>query len=62
MRETLRDFCLRTGRTELLEQWDQERNPALTPDDVTYGSRIKIWWQCSKKHKWQAQVSSLHQW
>ncbi len=58
MRETLRDFCLRTGRTELLEQWDQERNPALTPDDVTYGSRIKIWWQCSKKHKWQAAVFS----
>ena len=42
----------------LLKQWDRERNGDLTPDDVTYGSRRKVWWRCEKGHSWQAQIKS----
>ena len=34
----------------LLAQWDRGQNGDLTPDDVTYGSRRKVWWRCEKGH------------
>lgn len=56
MRETLRDYCARTGREELLEQWDERRNIGLSPATVTYGSKHSVWWRCEKGHTWQAAV------
>lgn len=58
MRESLYDFCIRTSRPALLEQWDTNRNAALTPDTVSCSSRTKVWWHCSKGHQWQAAVCS----
>lgn len=40
----------------LLEQWDTGRNLPLTPDNISYGSKRKVWWCCSKGHSWQAAV------
>ena len=54
MRETLFDYCKRTGELELLRQWNSERNGALTPETVSYGSKKKVWWRCGKGHEWQA--------
>ena len=42
MRETLFDYCKRTGELELLRQWNSERNGALTPETVSYGSKKKV--------------------
>ena len=56
MRETLYDYCERMGETELLRQWHPARNGALTPGDLSYGSKRKVWWQCEKGHEWQAVV------
>lgn len=56
MRETLYDYCERRGETELLRQWHPTRNEGLTPRDLTYGSKRKVWWQCGKGHEWQAVV------
>lgn len=42
----------------LLAQWDGERNAPLTLEDVSYGSRQKVWWKCNKGHSWQAKVYS----
>lgn len=53
MRETLFDYCKRTGELELLRQWNSERNGALTPETVSYGSKKKVWWRCGKGHEWQ---------
>ena len=58
MHESLYDFCRRNGRSELLDQWDTERNGADTPRTVSYGSQRKIWWRCEKGHTWQAPVYS----
>ena len=56
MRETLKDFCGRTGETRLLDQWDAVRNGTLTPGGISRGSKKKVWWRCERGHSWQAAV------
>ena len=56
MRETLYDYCVSHGMPELLQQWDPAANGALTPREVSYGSKRKIWWRCGRGHRWQAMV------
>ena len=46
MRESLYSFCMRTGKTELLDEWDEEKNGSLTPEGVTSGSSRRVWWRC----------------
>ena len=58
MRKSLLDFCLETGRDELLSQWDEHLNGPLTAADITYGSKRKVWWRCAKGHEWQASAGS----
>lgn len=58
MRKSLLDFCLETGRDELLSQWDEHLNGPLTAADITYGSKRKVWWRCSLGHEWQAVVAA----
>lgn len=33
---------------DIAAQWDCDRNGDLTPDKVSYGSRLKVWWKCPK--------------
>jgi very-short-patch-repair endonuclease/predicted pyridoxine 5'-phosphate oxidase superfamily flavin-nucleotide-binding protein len=40
----------------LAKDWHPTKNENLTPRDVTAGSQKKVWWQCSKGHKWEATV------
>lgn len=56
MRETLEKFCRAAGREELLSQWDIPANLPLMPENITHGSKRKIWWRCEKGHRWQAAV------
>ena len=56
MRESLREYCARNGRSELLVQWHPEKNETDTPGSVSYGSQKKIWWQCEHGHEWQSRV------
>lgn len=39
-----------------MEQWDTVRNLPLMPDQISYGSKRKVWWHCKKGHRWQAAV------
>ena len=56
MRESLKDYCLRCGFSELLSQWNSEKNGDLTPDMVSSGSKKKVWWRCENGHEWQSVV------
>ena len=49
---------LQTLNPEVAEEWHQTKNGDLTPNDVTFGSRKKVWWQCSKnpEHEWETAV------
>lgn len=37
-----------------INEWNYKRNGSITPEDVTYGSKKKIWWICDKGHEWIA--------
>ena len=39
-------------------QWHPTRNGSLTPQQVTPGSRRKVWWLCDKGHAWRSVISS----
>ncbi|MDO4188243.1 MAG: zinc-ribbon domain-containing protein [Lachnospiraceae bacterium] len=50
------DNCLSTTCPEVAEQWNYEKNGEVTPNDVTKGSHMKIWWKCPKGHEWEDMV------
>ena len=39
--------------------WHPERNGQLTPADISFGSRKRVWWRCERGHEWQAKVYSV---
>jgi hypothetical protein len=50
--------CLATKHPKIAEQWHPKKNGSLTPEDVSYGSDIKVWWKCDKgeDHEWKTPV------
>ncbi|MDO5785898.1 MAG: zinc-ribbon domain-containing protein [Eubacteriales bacterium] len=56
MRKSLYDYCIERDSEALLLQWHPSKNGALTPHEISYGSRKKVWWRCEKGHQWQAAV------
>ncbi|MFR1233439.1 MAG: zinc-ribbon domain-containing protein [Evtepia gabavorous] len=65
------DCPVRTGRdgaaggkrpghsvSQLARQWDQERNGALTPQQVSPYSNRAVWWRCGLGHSWHAAIST----
>ena len=54
----LQVWCLQNDMQYLLDEWDYEKNGALTPFEVSKGSERKVWWRCSKGHGWEATVGS----
>ena len=49
---------LGTRYPSLEKEWNYDKNTSLTPQDVTAGSGIKVWWRCSLGHEWQAAISN----
>lgn len=48
---------LETTNPKLAKEWNYEKNGNLTPNDVTKGSKVKVWWKCLKcNYEWQAQI------
>lgn len=58
MGKTLYDYCIETGNTHLLQQWDGKKNGELSPKDMISGSHKKAWWICDKGHSWESEVRS----
>ena len=53
-RGSLRETC-----PDLISEWDYEKNVPLTPNDVTKGTRTKVWWKCRDCGKgWQASIAN----
>jgi len=36
-----------------------KKNKILTPNDITYKNKKKIWWQCDQNHEWQLSCSKM---
>src|SRR3989338_267532 len=43
---------------ELVQEWHPTKNRSLTVDSVSPGSKLKVWWKCSKgpEHEWDATI------
>ena len=52
------DNSLNTINPELSKQWHPTKNGALTPNDVTVGTKKKAWWICKKGHEWKAAINN----
>ena len=48
---------LATVNPTLAQEWHPTKNGLLTPQDITFGSNKKVWWQCPKGHQWLTAVS-----
>lgn len=46
---------LANTRPDLLDEWDFDKNHE-DPNEITYGSKKKVWWKCSKGHSWKAAI------
>ena len=55
---TLKEYCIRNRRAELLQQWHYAKNDGLTPDAVTCHSRQKVRWLCPDGHVWRTAISN----
>eukprot|EP00128_Syssomonas_multiformis_P012026 Colp12_sorted_trinity150504_noHs@32592 len=40
------------------DEWHPTKNGGVTPKDVSYGSRAKVWWLCKEGHEWESMVAS----
>jgi len=44
--------------SELIKEWNYDKNNKLLPETLTIGSNKKVWWICKNGHEWQASISS----
>tara|TARA_B100001057_G_scaffold183258_1_gene183957 strand:+ start:317 stop:2287 length:1971 start_codon:yes stop_codon:yes gene_type:complete len=55
-------FCnsLKMKFPKIAKEWHPTKNGNLKPMNVTYGSNMKVWWNCSKnqKHEWRSQIAA----
>jgi len=42
---------------EIAKEWHPTKNNELTPKQVTYGSKKKVWWLCPKGHSYEATMN-----
>lgn len=42
-----------TTAPELMNEWDYEKNVNISPDEISSGSGIKVWWKCKMGHSWK---------
>jgi DNA-directed RNA polymerase subunit RPC12/RpoP len=54
----LADNSLAAKCPEVAAQWHEDKNTNLTPDQVNYGSKRLVWWQCAMGHEWQAKINA----
>lgn len=55
--KSLNDWCVENKREDILNEWCYSRNTDITPQTVSYGNNIKVWWCCPKGHEWETRVS-----
>ena len=49
---------LKSRYPELAMEWEYSKNRVLTPETVCVNSNKKVWWICSKGHRWRAKIQS----
>ena len=55
--ESIQHWC-ETNDSDLLDQWDYEKNLPYQPDEVGLSSKVKFWWIGKCGHSWDATLGS----
>ena len=42
---------------KIADEWHPTKNGELKPDEVTYGSKKKVWWLCPKGHEYDSVIA-----
>ena len=42
---------------DIAKEWHPTKNGSKSPEDFTYGSGKKVWWQCEKGHQWKVSIN-----
>lgn len=50
------ETCLAYKDPQVSEEWHQEKNGTLNPENICWRSNKKVWWKCKFGHEWQAVV------
>lgn len=45
-------------RPEIASEWHPTKNCDLTPHNVSFGSKQKVWWLCRCGHEWEAVINN----
>ena len=59
MAKITEEYNLKTLYPEIIKEWDYEKNEIL-PENVAPKSGKKVWWICSNKHRWKAEIKDRH--
>ena len=51
----INDFA--TTDSELIREWDYDRNATITPEQVHRNSLRIVWWKCVHGHRWRARIA-----
>lgn len=51
---------LKTTNPEVMPLWS-DKNTQFSPQEVSAGSKKKMWWKCNKGHEWEASVKNITQ-
>lgn len=59
--ERQRQNSLAVRHPDVAALWHSTKNGDLTPSDVSRGSALKVWWQCTKDpaHEWCATPNAM---
>ncbi len=52
------DKSIAKTHPKLKKEWNYEKNGDLKPEQVSKGSKRKVWWKCEKGHEWQAIIAN----
>ena len=46
-----------SDNTQLVTEWDYEKNTELKPETLLLNSNKKVWWKCEHGHSWEAAIA-----
>lgn len=49
---------LATVYPDIAKEWNNEKNGRLKPNQVTFGSGKRVWWNCENGHEWLAAINN----
>jgi very-short-patch-repair endonuclease len=49
---------LETKFPNIAKEWHPTKNAKLKPNQLSYGSKVKVWWKCSMGHEWKTTLNS----